>query len=229
MPVPSDSYPTGDQDLPDFGDDTADYAGLSFSAAGGTSWPARIVRRLNAITAALGLDSDTATSVYGRLDAVEGAVLPAWQDFTPHIYYESSTGVYTEITYGTSPVRDGWYMDDGRTVDFVMQVRLPTDADLGPDGKGLCIGLPATADTSLGNTFAVILNAQVTFGIKAFNHNAGVSIHAGRPNDLANGDFAYFVRTGTLYVTNTDDSITSDGNATTGWHDFHVAGRYRRA
>lgn len=232
MPVPSDGFPGSDRDVPGLSADTADYAGLSFSAAGGTSWPAKILHRVNLLSNVIGLTGDTALTVLGRLNTLEAAGPGAdYVDFTPHIYYESSAGVYTEINYGTSPAaRDGWYRDDGRAVDFQMMVRLDTNADLGPDGKTLCIALPVEADTSLGNGNAVKLNADVTIGVKYLEHFTDWKLHAGRANDLTNGNFAFFVPAGVGAVaTNTWDSTTSDGNATTGFHDFHVAGRYRKA
>lgn len=167
--------------------------------------------------------------------------------FTPHIYTGPPTGgggSLTEITYGTTLAREGWYQDDGMMIRGVAMTRLGSTADVGADGNVFAHALPVPADVTLGNGQAIRCG-DVTLGVGVITHMLAAA-HIGSSVDLANPGYAYFVPNALVYrdsatpqafdtidaqlwVTNTLGGLTSDGNGLTGWHDFHFQFSYKKA
>lgn len=169
----------------------------------------------------------------GTIKRGPGSAPPGRQSFTPHIYSDTSG---TEINYGTTNYRAGWYVDDGIEVRGVIQVRIGTDGDMGPDGSSIIFGLPVAADTDFGNGLAVFVG-ELLVGWKSLLHTPLFSLHTAN----SAGDLAYAVAEdgafGVLFNTwepavgvGSTPATTSDGNATTGWHDFHIRfGYFKKA
>ncbi len=167
----------------------------------------------------------------GTIKRGPGSAAAGRLDFVPELYADE-----VEVaSYGTTNYREGWYQDDGVWVRGVGQIRVGTNADVGADGAVFSVSLPVPADVNLGNNAAVLVGS-VTLGIKVFTHK-----HANLHTQDAGGLRAYFVPSGeedqgtpdpvgSLLVTNTlYAGMTSDGNATTGWHDFHYRFGYFKA
>lgn len=143
-------------------------------------------------------------------------------DAAAELWVAGSVTAPAEITsYGTSPAcRDLEWYDDGYYIHALWMIRTDSaDYNYGTAGLGFTLPLPATADTTFGDSNAQRIGSG-TLGYTGLAH-AQVGVHLGNLYDTTDGDYCYLISDGLVAVLN---------NTFTDCCNFHIGPvKYKKA